>query len=199
MTKNAARDGLDNHFFNSASRCLTSLSSSSVCCAIRSAFRASSSAPENAVACSTSCRMLSRIIAMRCSSSRSESELPLLMMFCPNQTLTRRSKSKKTTSLMHLPDGNRDRSDQGMVEDRLTHMITPQIKDRFRWPGLLKYAKTRKSDWHGRAAPHQSAKIAHRSDDPPIRERQSAVLGLRRGQGFRSSSLMTITVPFNAL
>ena len=74
-------NGLDNHFFSSASRCLASLSSSSVCCAIRSAFRASSSAPENAAACSTSCRMLSRIIAMRFSSSRSESELPLLMMF----------------------------------------------------------------------------------------------------------------------
>jgi hypothetical protein len=77
----ACETGLDNYFFSSASRCLTSFSSSSVCCAIRSAFRASSSAPENAAACSTSCRMLSRIIAMRCSSSRSESELPLLMMF----------------------------------------------------------------------------------------------------------------------
>jgi Protein of unknown function (DUF2939) len=77
--KNAARDGLDNHFLSSASRCLTSLSSSSVCCAMRSAFRASSSAPENAAACSTSWRMLSRMIAMRFSSC--ESELPLLMMF----------------------------------------------------------------------------------------------------------------------
>jgi hypothetical protein len=56
---------------------------------------------------------------------------------------------KKTPSLMHLPDRNPDRSDQGIVEDRLTHMITPQIKDRFRWPGLLKYAKTRKSDGKG--------------------------------------------------
>jgi hypothetical protein len=34
------------YFFSSASRCLTSLSSSSVCCAIRSAFRASSSAQQ---------------------------------------------------------------------------------------------------------------------------------------------------------
>src|SRR5215831_112594 len=81
--------GLDrslcNHFLSSASRCLTNLSSSSVCCAIRSALRASSSAPENAAACSTSWRMLSRMIAMRCSSSESESERPLLMMFSQAQ------------------------------------------------------------------------------------------------------------------
>ena len=35
----ACHDGLDNHFLSSASRCLTNFSSSSVCCAIRSAFR----------------------------------------------------------------------------------------------------------------------------------------------------------------
>jgi hypothetical protein len=32
----ACETGLDNYFFSSASRCLTSFSSSSVCCAIRS-------------------------------------------------------------------------------------------------------------------------------------------------------------------
>src|SRR5262249_30523873 len=79
----ACHDGLDHHFLSSASRCLTNLSSSSVCCATRSAFRASSPAPENAAACSTSWRMLSRTIAMRCSSSESEGERPLLMMFFP--------------------------------------------------------------------------------------------------------------------
>ena len=87
----------------SVSRCLIRLSSSSVCCAIRSAFRASSSAPENAAACSTSCRMLSRIVAMRSSSSGSESELPLLMMFFPGQALTSGSAGDTTTAQLALP------------------------------------------------------------------------------------------------
>src|SRR6187397_261160 len=73
------------HFFSSASRCLISVSSSCVCCAIRSVFRSSSSAPENAAACSMSCRMLSRAMAMRCSSSEREGELLLLIMSFPGQ------------------------------------------------------------------------------------------------------------------
>ena len=79
------------YFFSSASRCLISLSSSSVCCAIRSALRFSSSAPEAAAACSTSCRIFSRTIAMRSSSSGSESQLLLLIMFSPSQTLPSRA------------------------------------------------------------------------------------------------------------
>src|ERR1700719_1152556 len=71
---------VDSYFCNSASRCLISLSSSSVCWAIRSALRTSSSAPDAAAACSTNCRRLSRMIAMRSSSSGSEDELPLLIM-----------------------------------------------------------------------------------------------------------------------
>ena len=69
--------------------CLISLSSSSFCCAIRSAFRASSSAPEKAAACSINCRMLSRAMAMRSSSSASESELLLLMMFSKDRCVGR--------------------------------------------------------------------------------------------------------------
>jgi hypothetical protein len=75
------------YFFSMESRCLISLSSSSVCCAIRSAFRASSPAPEYAAACSTSCRMLSRTMAMCLSSSDRESELSLLIVFSPGQVL----------------------------------------------------------------------------------------------------------------
>jgi hypothetical protein len=53
------------YFFCSSSRCFISLSSSSLCCAIRSAFRLSSSAPERAAACSISWRILSRTMRMR--------------------------------------------------------------------------------------------------------------------------------------
>jgi hypothetical protein len=49
--------------------------------AIRSALRSSSSAPDNAAACSMSCRMLSRAMAMRCSSSASEGGGPLVIEF----------------------------------------------------------------------------------------------------------------------
>ena len=77
----ARKWGSERYFFCNASRCLSSLSSSSFCCAIRSAFRSSSSAPETAAACSISCRMLSRAMAIRASSSSSDSELELLMMF----------------------------------------------------------------------------------------------------------------------
>ena len=68
------------YFFCSVSRCLISFSSSSVCCAMRSALRSSSSAPENAAACSINCRILSRAIAMRRSSSASEREGPSFMV-----------------------------------------------------------------------------------------------------------------------
>ncbi len=66
------RQDLDCYFSSSsASRSLVSFSNSSLCCAIRSALRASSPAPDEAAACSVSCRILSRKIAMR--SLRSES------------------------------------------------------------------------------------------------------------------------------
>jgi hypothetical protein len=72
------------YFDSRESRSLISLSSSSFCCAILSALRASSAAPDNAAACSMSCRILSRTIAMRSSSSgrdSGESELSSLIVF----------------------------------------------------------------------------------------------------------------------
>src|SRR5450755_1734553 len=61
------------HFFARLSRSRISLSSSSVCWVIRSAIRSSFWLPDAAAACSTSCRRLSRRIAMRSSSSASDS------------------------------------------------------------------------------------------------------------------------------
>src|SRR4051794_10242003 len=60
------------YFPDSASRSATSLSSSAVCWAIRSAILSSFWPPETAAACSTSWRILSRRIAIRSSSSESE-------------------------------------------------------------------------------------------------------------------------------
>src|SRR5262249_60463496 len=68
------------YLFRNPSRCLISFSSSSVCRAIRSALRLSSPAPENAAACSINCRILSRAIAIRRSSSPSEREGPSFMV-----------------------------------------------------------------------------------------------------------------------
>ena len=73
------RRALRCYFFNMASRCLTSFSSSSCCRAMRSEVRSSSCAPKDAAACSTNCRILSRSTAMRSSSSGNEGELSLLM------------------------------------------------------------------------------------------------------------------------
>jgi hypothetical protein len=68
------------YFFTSASRSKISLSSSALCWAIRSAALSSFSLPAAPAACSTSCRMLSRRIAIRSSSSGSDSTLFMKML-----------------------------------------------------------------------------------------------------------------------
>src|SRR5580700_10792888 len=72
-----------NYFFDNASRAFVSFSSSSFCWLMRSAIRSWFVSPEAAAACSISCLILSRRIAIRSLSSDSESDVSLLIMHPP--------------------------------------------------------------------------------------------------------------------